>query len=58
VCIRGISPGNRNDQQPLYSPTDPNNTYGGTCPFDKDCGPGSVCIKSSSSIFGTRRKNR
>lgn len=53
VCIGGISPGNTNDRQPVYSPTDPNNTYGNTCQFSTDCGPGSVCIKGSDSVYGT-----
>lgn len=53
VCVGGISPGNRNDRQPVYSPTDPNRTTGNTCGFDTDCGPGSTCLKSSGSIYGT-----
>jgi hypothetical protein len=57
VCVGGISPGNSNDRQPVYSPTDPNKTYGDTCQFDTDCGPGSMCVKSAG-IYGTcmRRK--
>lgn len=45
VCIGGISPGNSNDRQPVYAPLDINRTYGNTCSFDTDCGPGSVCVK-------------
>lgn len=45
VCLGGISPGNRNDSQPVYSPLDTNGTYGNTCSFNTDCGPGSVCLK-------------
>ena len=52
VCAGGISPGNRNDRQPVYSPLDPNRTYGNTCSFDTDCGPGSRCAKGRSSIDG------
>lgn len=53
VCVGGISPGNSNDRQPVYSPTDVNRTYGNTCGFDTDCGPGSTCVKGSGSIYGT-----
>ncbi len=45
VCLGGISPGNRNDKEPVYSPLDVNGTYGDTCSFNTDCGPGSVCVK-------------
>ena len=55
VCVGGISPGNSNDRVPVYSPTDPNRTYGNTCQFDTDCGPGSTCVKSSG-IYGTCMK--
>lgn len=53
VCVGGISPGNSNDRQPVYSPTDLNRTYGNTCGFDTDCGPGSKCVKGTGSIYGT-----
>ena len=53
VCAGGISPGNSNDQEPVYDPLDPNETVGNTCSFDTDCGPGSKCLKSSGSIYGT-----
>jgi hypothetical protein len=53
VCIGGIFPGNSNDRVPVYAPLDVNRTYGNTCQFDIDCGPGSVCAKSSGSIYGT-----
>lgn len=53
VCVGGMFPGNSFDQKPVYSPTDPNGTFGNTCSFDTDCGPGSRCVKSSGSIYGT-----
>lgn len=46
VCAGGISPGNSNDRVPVRAPLDINNTYGDTCSFNTDCGPGSVCLKS------------
>ena len=58
VCAGGMSPGNRNDQQPVYDPLDLNRTYGNTCSFDLDCGLGSVCVKSSSSIQGVCIRGR
>jgi hypothetical protein len=45
VCLGGISPGNSNDREPVYAPLDINETYGDTCSFNTDCGPGSVCVK-------------
>ena len=45
VCLGGISPGNSNDSQPVRAPLDINGTYGNTCSFNPDCGPGSVCVK-------------
>lgn len=58
VCIGGISPGNRNDRQPVYAPLDTNRTYGNTCSFNTDCGPGSVCVKSGGSISGACMKGQ
>ena len=58
VCAGGISPGNANDRQPVYSPLDPNRTTGNTCSFDIDCGPGSKCVKSQSSIYGVCLRSR
>lgn len=55
VCVGGISPGNSNDRVPVYSPMDLNNTYGNTCSFNTDCGPGSECVKSGG-IYGTCMK--
>lgn len=52
VCAGGLFPGNKNDQQPVYSPLDVNGTYGNTCSFDTDCGPGSKCAKQSGYIDG------
>jgi hypothetical protein len=53
ICMGGIMPGNQYDSKPVYAPLDPNRTYGNTCQFDVDCGPGSKCAKSSGSINGT-----
>jgi hypothetical protein len=58
ICAGGLFPGNQNDQQPVYNPLDLNRTYGNTCSFDTDCGPGSVCAKSSSSITGVCMRGR
>jgi hypothetical protein len=52
ICIGSIEPGNSHDKQPVSSPIDPNGTTGDTCSFDTNCGPGSKCLKSSSSIYG------
>lgn len=52
VCMGGIQPGNRHDRQPVYDPLDPNRTVGDTCQFSTDCGPGSMCVKESGSIYG------
>ena len=48
VCAGGLSPGNSNDRQPVYSPMDINRTYGNTCSFDTDCGVGSRCVKGAT----------
>lgn len=45
VCLGGISPGNSNDREPVRAPLDVNGTYGNTCSFNTDCGPGSACVK-------------
>jgi len=58
VCAGGISPGNKNDREPVYAPLDVNRTYGNTCSFDTDCGPGSKCAKKSGSIDGVCLKGR
>ena len=58
ICMGGLSPGNTYDEKPVYSPLDPNKTYGNTCQFNTDCGPGSVCVKGSGSIYGTCIKGR
>lgn len=58
ACFGGISPGNKNDEQPVYDPLDVNGTYGDTCEFDVDCGPGSVCVKGRGSITGTCVRRR
>ena len=57
VCFGGISPGNKNDDRPVYSPLDVNRTYGNTCSFNTDCGPGSVCVKQGG-IEGVCMKAR
>jgi hypothetical protein len=49
VCAGGLSPGNSNDRQPpISSPFDVYGTYGNTCAFDTDCGPGGSCVKGNS----------
>lgn len=55
-CIEGISPGNRNNREPGYSPLDFNDTYGNTCRFDTDCDPDSSCVKSSE-VYGICKGN-
>lgn len=57
VCVGGISPGNSNDRQPVTAPLDINKTYGNTCSFDTQCGPGSVCLKDGG-IYGTCMRGR
>ena len=57
ACVGGMSPGNRNDQQPVRAPLDVNATYGNTCTFDTECGPGSVCAKAGG-INGTCMRGR
>lgn len=57
VCVGGISPGNSNDRQPVTAPLDLNRTYGNTCSFNTDCGPGSVCVKDGG-IYGTCMNGR
>jgi hypothetical protein len=56
VCYGGLFPGNSNDQQPVRAPLDVNGTYGNTCSFDTDCGPGSVCAKPTGQIEGVCMK--
>lgn len=63
VCVGGISPGNRNDRQPVYSPTDPNNTYGDTCtliPASSTQIAVQAQFAKSGGIYGTcmRRRQR
>jgi hypothetical protein len=57
VCLGGISPGNKNDSRPVYAPLDVNRTYGNTCSFNADCGPGSACVKQGG-IEGVCMKTR
>lgn len=58
ACLGGISPGNKNDSTPVYAPLDTNRTYGNTCSFDTDCGPGSRCVKGNSAIEGACMRAR
>jgi len=58
ICAGGISPGNRNDRVPVESPLDLNRTYGDTCSFNTDCGPGSRCLKNSGAVYGVCVKGR
>ena len=55
VCVGGLNPGNANDQEPVTAPLDVNHSYGNTCSFDTDCGPGSRCMKGDG-ITGTCMK--
>ena len=57
VCAGGLFPGNEHDQEPVKAPLDLNGTYGNTCSFDTDCGPGSRCAKGSS-IYGVCMRAR
>ncbi len=54
ACVGGIAPGNSNDRRPVSPPLDVNGTYGNTCNFNTDCGPGSTCVKDG--ITGTCMK--
>jgi hypothetical protein len=53
ICVGGMFPGNSYDRRPVYSPLDPNRTFGNTCSFSTDCGPGSVCAKGPGQLQGT-----
>jgi hypothetical protein len=57
-CAGGLQPGNSNDHQPARDPLDPERTAGKTCQFDVNCGPGHVCAKDSSSIYGVCLRNQ
>lgn len=57
VCVGGLMPGNSNDRRPVTDPLDVNRTYGNTCSFSTDCGPGSMCMKDGG-IYGTCMKSR
>lgn len=52
VCVGGLNPGNSSDDRPARFFPDINGTYGKTCQFDTQCGPGGNCIKGSG-IYGT-----
>jgi hypothetical protein len=52
LCVGGLNPGNNGDGEPVYSPTDPNQTTGDTCQFSTECGPGSICLKKCGSMYG------
>lgn len=55
VCVGGISPGNSNDYRPMRDKpiSDLNGTYGNTCEFNTDCGPGAMCYKPNGGLYGT-----
>src|SRR4029077_16951263 len=57
-CAGGLQPGNSNDQQPARDPLDPVGTSGKTCQFDVNWGPGHVCAKDPSSIYGVCLRNQ
>ena len=52
ICVGGLNPGNSNDDEPKKFFPDINGTYGDTCSFDTDCGPGGKCIKGNG-IYGS-----
>lgn len=58
MCVGGLNPGNRNDENPYSNGLDINKTEGDTCSFDTDCGPGSKCMKGSGQIYGTCMRHR
>lgn len=58
ICAGGLFPGNNNDRQPVRAPLDINQTYGNTCSFDVDCGPGSKCLKDRGAIEGVCVRGR
>jgi hypothetical protein len=51
-----MSPGNKNDDAPIKDKDRPvwdiGKSYGNTCSFNTDCGPGYMCLKESGSIEG------
>lgn len=53
ICVGGLNPGNSHDAEPVEAPLDLNGTYGDTCSFDVDCGPGSKCYKPGGGLYGT-----
>lgn len=56
ICVGGMSPGNKNDDAPIKDKDRPvwdiGKSYGNTCSFNTDCGPGYMCLKESGSIEG------
>jgi len=54
VCVGGMSPGNKNDQVPVYNPLEINRprTFGNTCSFNLDCGIGQKCVKELGKLDG------
>jgi hypothetical protein len=58
ICAGGMNPGNSNDRRPVFDPFDMNRTFGNTCSFDTNCGPGSQCVKESGHIRGVCVKKR
>lgn len=58
MCVGGLNPGNRNDDNPYSNGLDINKTEGNTCSFDTDCGPGSKCMKGAGQLEGTCMRRR
>jgi hypothetical protein len=56
VCVGGINPGNRGDDDPYKD--DMGGTVGMTCSFNTDCDVGEKCVKEGGQIDGVCMKKR
>lgn len=52
VCMGGLTPGNANDQRPLFMPTDATRVEGSTCSFNQPCTPEARCVQVEGHIDG------